>query len=46
MVQLTPTKLGRAAELREQGLSYNQNGAELKGSGEAVRLCYDPVITN
>lgn len=37
MVKLTPTKMGRAAEMKRQGYSFRKIGAELKVSFEAVR---------
>lgn len=38
MVKLTPTKMGRASEMRKQGKSYRFIAEELKTSYEAVRL--------
>lgn len=38
MVFLTPTKMGRAIEMRKQGNSLRKIGEELKVSHEAVRL--------
>lgn len=37
MVFLTPTKMGRAAELRRRNASYQQMATELQCSAEAVR---------